>query len=194
MRSVTTTLVIGALALTAASCGDVVRDGRSPMFLVIDGMAGQAGGKDEEFGNPLLSDVDPVFNDLGEAILRIEPKDIVGTVGNPTEPSSNNSVTITRYHVTYTRADGRNTPGVDVPHAFDGAVTGTVVYGTPTTIVFNLVRHAAKLESPLVQLVSNLTVVSTIAEVTFYGRDLVGNEIAATGYIGVEFANFADSD
>ena len=36
------------------------------------------------------------------------------------------------------------------------------------------------------------TIITTIAEVTFYGQDLVGNDIQATGSIQVDFGNFAD--
>ncbi len=43
-----------------------------------------------------------------------------------------------------------------------------------------------------VQLVNNPTIITTIADVTFYGQDLVGNEIQATGSIQVDFGNFAD--
>ena len=42
-----------------------------------------------------------------------------------------NAITITQYHVEYVRSDGRNTPGVDVPYAFDSAV-GATVTGTAT--------------------------------------------------------------
>lgn len=193
MRSVKTVLAGVALAITSVSCGDVVRQGRSPMFLVIESLAGQRGGDDSaEFGNPLLSDVDPVFNDVGEVVFRLEPKDVISAATNA--PTSNNAVTMTRYRVTYSRTDGRNTQGVDVPHAFDGVLTGNIVYGTPAAFAFNMVRHTSKLEPPLAQLVNNLTVISTIAEVTFYGQDQVGNDISATGYLQVEFANFADPE
>ena len=47
----------------------------------------------------------------------------------------------------YIRADGRNTPGVDVPYGFDGALTATV--SGSTTVGFELVRHIAKEEAPL---------------------------------------------
>ena len=50
-------------------------------------------------------------------------------VTNPNGPTSNNAITVNRYRVTYRRSDGRNTPGVDVPYAFDGAVTFTVEPG-----------------------------------------------------------------
>jgi hypothetical protein len=64
------------------------------------------------------------------------------------------------------------------------------------TLGFELVRHVAKAESPLVQLANSAvrtTIITTIADVTFYGQDLVGNEIQATGSIQVDFGNFADS-
>jgi hypothetical protein len=56
-----------------------------------------------------------------------------------------------------------------------------------------MVRHVAKEESPLVQLIRNPQIISTIAHVTFYGRDAVGNEISVTGSIGIEFGNFGDA-
>jgi hypothetical protein len=194
MRDVKTLIVTAALAGACASCGDVVREGKSPMFLVIDRLQASQGGGASTFGNPLQSDVvtgTTVFNDLGQVVLRVVPKNI-GTAASPAAPSSNNEVTITRFHVQYTRADGHNTQGVDVPFAFDGAVTGTIIPASGTTLVFELVRHSAKLEAPLAGLTSNIIVLTTIADVTFYGRDRVGNEISVTGSIQVDFANFGD--
>ena len=52
--------------------------------------------------------------------------------------------------------------------------------------------RVAKQESPLVQLISSSTSITTIAEVTFYGRDQVGNDISVTGSIQVDFGNFGD--
>jgi hypothetical protein len=34
--------------------------------------------------------------------------------------------------------------------------------------------------------------ISTIADVTFYGRDQAGNDVSATGSIGIDFGNFGD--
>jgi len=42
-----------------------------------------------------------------------------------------------------------------VPYGFDGAATGTIQVGAPRELVFEIVRHVAKEESPLVQLVSS---------------------------------------
>jgi hypothetical protein len=207
MRNVQTLLVTTALAIASASCGDVARTGKAPMFLVIDLMQGQRGGGTGQLGNPLVSDVVTLkttpapcttttpcptyFNDTGSVTLRLVPKDI----GNPTvpaAPSTNNEVTITRFHVVYKRADGRNQPGVDVPWPFDGAATGTVQIGSQLTLAFELVRNSAKQEAPLAALIFAPQILTTIADVTFYGADRVGNEISVTGSIQIDFGNFGD--
>ena len=205
MRHFTKLFVFAALSVAAASCGDVSTTSRAPVYLVIESVSGIPGGA--TVGKPaatLLSDVqsldtkpDPcsasspcatVYNDNGEATFHLSEKDITSLSG----PTSNNQVTLNRYHVAYRRADGRNIPGVDVPYPFDGAVTVTVPPTSNATVGFELVRHAAKLESPLVQLINNRTFITTLAEVTFYGQDVVGNEIQAVGSIQVDFGNFAD--
>jgi hypothetical protein len=196
---------LAALVLATVSCGDVAREGRSPVFLVINNLAGAPGGGHgaNTFTGTLFSDVQvllttpapctvtspcpTVFADSGQVILSMAPKD------SAVAPTSNNQVTINRYHVAYTRADGRNTPGVDVPYAFDGAATATIAASGTATISFEMVRHVAKEEAPLVQLIKNPQVISTIANVTFYGRDVTGNDVSVTGSILIEFGNFGDS-
>jgi len=126
-----------------------------------------------------------VFSDSGQAVLRLVPKNI------GVAPTENNSVTISRYHISFRRADGRNTPGVDVPYGFDGALTVTV--SDTRTISFELIRHVTKEEPPLVQLIVNPSIIHTIAEVTFYGTDLVGNAVTVTGNMSIEFGNFGDT-
>jgi hypothetical protein len=202
MPAVQRLVTVAVLAAASVSCGDVVRQGRAPVFLVIDVLQGSPGNTTPgPFGNPLVSDVltnvtapapcsptspcPTIFNDLGQAVLRMVPKDVV----NVTAPSSNNAVTITRYRVTYRRTDGRNTQGVDVPYAFDGAVTGTVPPTGTLTLSFEVVRHVAKAEPPLAQLVSNPAIITTIAEITFYGQDQVGNDISVTGLLQIDFGN-----
>ena len=207
MRNLKRLLVLVALSSTATSCGDVVRTGRAPSYLVIDSLAGIRGAA--QVGTPastLTSDVitkvstpppcttekpcDTVFGDTGEAKMHIALKD-PGTAATPSAPTEVNAITIDRYRVDYVRADGRNIPGVDVPYGFDGAVTVTVS-GT-TTFNFQLVRVSAKEESPLVQLKNNsASFITVIARVTFFGHDQAGNEVTATGSIQVNFGNFAD--
>ena len=191
------------LALGAASCGDAVRQGRSPAYLVIDQLLAASGAEPDEFKNTLTSDVvtlvkvgdrlvPTIYEDSAEVQMHIALKDI-GTPGNPTEPSSNNLITVTRYRVKYVRADGRNTPGADVPYEFDGAATGTIGPAS-STISFILVRAQAKQEAPLQALtgMGGALMISTIAEVTFYGRDQTGNDVSVTGKISVNFADWGD--
>ena len=193
-----------ALAAAASACGDVIRDGRAPVVLVVDSLAGAPGGGAGAgaFSATLRSDVivnlispapctpvapcPTIFNDSGQVTMHLVPKDFL------IEPTSNNQVTLTRYHVAYRRADGRNTPGLDVPFGFDGAATGTVPPSGTFTLSFELVRHVAKQESPLAQLALSPNVINTIADVTFYGTDLVGNAVSATGSMSIEFGNFGD--
>ena len=90
-------------------------------------------------------------------------------------PSPVNAITITQYHVEYVRSDGRNVQGVDVPFAFDGAVTVTVA-GTRHRSPFTLVRLQAKQEAPLKALAfgGGANTITTVARVTFYGHDQTG--------------------
>jgi hypothetical protein len=209
MRIITRILMAAAAAVAATSCGDVVRSGRAPVFLVIDSLQASRGGPTTgTFSNTLISDVitnlttpapctpespcPTIFGDSGQVTLRLSPKDI-GPAGAPTTPSTNNEVTINRVHVQYRRTDGRNVQGVDVPYAFDGAATVTVPASSSATLGFVLVRTIAKQESPLVQLDSNGVIITTIADETLYGRDQVGNDISATGSIQIDFGNFGDT-
>lgn len=194
-------LLLTALVAVSASCGDVVRQGRSPVYLVIDQLSARQGQR-TEFGGTLTSDVltnvttpapctpespcPTIFNDIGQVTLHIDPKNLLSS------PTATNAVTIRRYRVTYVRADGRNVSGVDVPYAFDGAVTGTVSPGGQLVLSFEIVRHVAKEESPLVQLVTSPTVITTLAQVTFYGADQAGNEVSVVGNIQIDFGNFGD--
>jgi hypothetical protein len=192
------------LGLTAAltSCGEVVRQGTSSSYLIITSLQGAPGSSPDDFGNPVFSDVitmiddvATVFNDLGEVTFALGLKDAGGSA-SATAPTTNNFITVTRYRVTFIRADGRNVPGVDVPYPFDGAMTVTVGAGGEATAGFNLVRVQSKMEPPLSALRNTYvnTTFSTIAEVTFYGQDQTGRAVTVTGRINVEFGDFSDPD
>jgi hypothetical protein len=196
------------IAVSFAGCGDLVTQGRSPSQLVILSLAAAPGANPDDLGGNLLSDVitnvqqtvngaqvssPTIFNDVGSVNFGLVLKDPGSDPAAPAAPGPLNVVTITRYRVVYRRADGRNTPGVDVPFPLDSAVTVTVTAEGAST-GFEIVRSAAKLEAPLRALKDNPETISTIAEVTFYGQDQAGNDLSATGMIGINFANFADPD
>jgi hypothetical protein len=179
-------------------------------MLVIDAIQAAPGTDPTTMGGFLLSDVQTlveqtingqsirvatIFNDVGRATLRLVMKD-QGTGGLGVPPSDLNAVTLNRYHINYIRADGRNTPGVDVPYPVDGGVGVTICVCGPTEVGFEMVRHQAKLEQPLRSIAGfgGRLFISTIAEITFYGTDLAGNNVQATGNISVSFGDYADPD
>lgn len=197
-------LVIGAACLVAsASCGgELMRTGRSPIFLTIESMAATPGGGGQggaflqsdvqvlidQTVNGVTTKVPSVTNDNLTASIRANEKNPAGTA------TLINGVTLTRYHVAFRRTDGRNTPGVDVPYGFDGGLGTTITPGAIGQVSLELVRHQAKLEPPLKNLsgLGGQVLISTIAEVTFYGRDQNGNEVSVTGRIDVHFGDFPD--
>jgi hypothetical protein len=208
MRNVIRLAGLALVAAGATSCGDAVRQGSSPVYLVIDRLAATRGGSSNTTASStLLSDVitnattpppcsssspcPTVFDDSGTVVLRAPLKDIGGAT--PLVPTTNNEVTITRYTVEYVRTDGRNVPGVDVPYPIDGSITGTIPADNNTlTISFEIVRHTAKQEAPLADLRTSPNIIVTNARVTFYGKDRVGNDISVTGLIQINFGNFGD--
>ena len=204
----TAAVCVAAACTIAAGCGDVVRQGRALVQLVITALEAASGAEPGEFGGTLQSDVvtiversegdqqvrvPTVFNDNAEVRMALILKD-PGQPGAPSVPTTINQVTVTRYRVVYRRADGRNTPGVVVPFPFDSGLTFTVPTTGTVSAGFQIVRHTAKQEAPLAALVANPDVISTLAEVTFYGRDQAGNDVSATGTIGIDFGNFGDPE
>jgi len=194
------TLVVGLLAAVAAGvsgCSSTVREGRSPAYLIVQRLEAASGAEEDTFSDELSSDVltnNSVFEDLARVTFRLALKNI-GGVGSPTAPTSNNFITVNRYTVTFRRTDGRNTPGVDVPYGFEGSGTVTVT-ATDATMGFVLVRTQAKVESPLKELSRGGAVrtISTIADITFYGRDQVGNDVSVSASISVNFSDWGDPD
>ena len=187
-------VVILALSLAAgAGCGSTVSD--SPAFLMIDSLQGAPGSSPGLPGNTLQSDV--LFNgspyeDPGFVSFRLGMRD-PGAMTGAVIPGPLNYITVTHYRVVYTRSDGHNTPGVDVPYPIEGGMTLTAIGGV-TGGTFVLVRAQAKLEAPLRALIGlgGQVTISTIAQVTFYGSDQAGNAISTTGYITVTFADWGD--
>jgi hypothetical protein len=175
------------LAAIVTACGDLTRQGTASSYLIINSLQASSGSgtPSTTLQSDVLSDDGTIFSDSGVVELQLAMKDATSATG----PTTANFITINRYRVRFTRADGRNTPGVDVPFGFDGAVTATVS-GT-ATIPFELVRHVAKLEAPLAALARNLVIISTIAEITFYGNDQTGREVSVSGQMLVSFGNFA---
>lgn len=205
-------VIAGAAAVVllagSVSCGNLAETGRAPALVVVDLLEAASGADPANMSGFLLSDVQTlvdqnvggasvrvpvIFNDVARATMHLIPKD-VGNGQNAIAPTPwANLVTINRYHIDYVRADGRNTPGVDVPFPVDGGLTASIGQ-TPTIVPFEIVRHQQKLEQPLRSLASfgGRLFITTIAEITFYGADQAGNAVQAKATINVSFSDYAD--
>jgi len=206
--SVAARLVLaGALVAPLVNCTSTQRTGNSPAYLIIDAMSAAAGVTPDKQFSSLPSDVltlvkqqingkevlvPTIFQDPGHVNFRLALKD-PGTADSALSPSSNNFITVNRYHVKFIRADGHNVQGVDVPYEFDGTMSLTVNTGGGE-IGFTLVRAQAKAEAPLAALAGTNAsyTISTLAEVTFYGVDQAGHVVSVVGHIGVDFADWGD--
>ena len=181
---------------------------QSSSYVILDSLVAASGVTPTQFAGTLASDVvtivkstvdgkdvltPRVLEDTGRATMRLALVD-PGSADTPTVASTTNTISFTRYHVAYVRADGRNVPGVDVPYGFDGGLTVSVTPGNLSGASFVLVRSQAKDEPPLRALTGGggAGTISTIAQVTFYGADQAGRAVSVTGSIGVTFSDWGD--
>jgi hypothetical protein len=175
--------VLALAVLAAAACNPVENASTSSTQLIIESLTGlDLQGLDSNF---CKSDVlftnsqtgtSTVVADIGKAMLTSQPFDVKPVLGN----SIYQDIQLEKIAVSYTRADGHNAPGVDVPYAFEVGVT------------FTLVREAAKVERPLVTLRGTLELIEVTATIVFYGKDLSGRAVRATGYLPITFADYAN--
>jgi hypothetical protein len=193
-KSATILLILAVLPaiLMLSGCNPLEDDSKSSSFIIVESVFGtDASGKAASF---LQSDVvltnSIVVADVATAILRsslLDPAPILN-------PGQFNDIMLDRYIVSYSRIDGKNRQGVDIPYSFEGALTKLLKIGKSTSISFVVVREVAKLESPLIDLAQNRAegVIEATAKIEFYGHDLVENKVKATGYLTIFFANYAD--
>ncbi|MBN1938709.1 MAG: hypothetical protein JW843_03925 [Candidatus Aminicenantes bacterium] len=185
-----------AFALTACNALENVTDSMSRLIII--SMMGQ-----NQEGQPsdyIQSDVlfeDPstgatsIFADIATAVLTaqmLDPDPVNGI-------SSFADIQLEKYQVRYTRTDGRNTPGLDVPYPIEGDMTSLILVGAQTSVSFVIVRESAKMEPPLLDLLQDSTRaenLTAIATVDFFGHDLSGKAVKATGSISITFANYGN--
>ncbi len=189
-------IILSGLLLLLA-CNPVEDDTKSDSMLVVERITGtDVEGNEVDF---LQSDVVKINQDTGEsyvtadvakAALRATLLDPAPLLGN----SAYNDILVNRYVVTYTRSDGKNTPGVDVPYPIEGSMSTLVPVDQTTEISFVVVRETAKLEPPLRNLAVGRAdgVITATAKIDFYGEDLSKHKVKATGYLTIYFANYID--
>ncbi len=189
-------ILLLVIALAGVGCNKNEDTNQSAGLVTVQSIT--ANGPDGSESTTLASDVIGVntdgttyiIEDQGTAIVRNVPLD-----PDFLDPARWMDVVLTRYRVTYTRADGRNTPLKDVPLAFEAAMTVSVASAGSTQFPFLLVRAVAKTEPPLIQLAEGVydeKQILTTATVEFWGADLAGHPVYCRGTIAVHFANWAD--
>ncbi len=97
-------------------------------------------------------------------------------------------VVVTKYKVSFSRADGGPVPG-----AFEG---GTAIYapanGTEGTGRIAVVLGSHKNASPLSGLAGSGSITAT-ARIELIGEDRAGNNVSAVAYLTVSFGNWSDT-
>lgn len=190
-KALSITAIVSAILLLY-SCNPIEDDSRSPSMLIIESIQGYD--RDAKAASYLDSDVlkfnNTVTADVGSATVRAETLDPAPLMGT----SSFNDILVTRYTVSYSRTDGKNVPGVDVPYPFEGSLSALVKVGSTTAFSFIVVRAVAKLEQPLIKLADSRAegVLQVTAKIEFYGQDMTNNKVKATGYLTIYFANYVD--
>ena len=189
--------VVLFLAAAFFSCNPLENETRSGSLLVVDSLKGM----DMEDNEVNFVQSDVIFEDPDTGSTTIHADVAVATLSalplNPspvTGTSQYMDIKITRYIVTYSRSDGNNAQGVDVPYSFEGHLSETIPVGTTKDISFVIVREVAKMEPPLIGLHEGRDkgVLEIKAKVEFFGHDLAERKVKATGYISIFFANYAN--
>lgn len=199
--------LVPVVALTLAACVPEWADrGEAPVLLRITKIIATSGGTegDSGTGDVLNSDVCcPIVNDNATINVETAVKNpFVGT--GPAIEGIANDVMLETYEVRYFRTDGRNQEGVDVPYRITGPIATMVKVGEPATAVIVVVRHQAKSEPPLRNLVLPVAnantlqlpgagVLTVVAEITVRGHTTAGKGVEASGQIQINFADYGGS-
>jgi hypothetical protein len=191
MRNALKIATIIPLILLIVSCDNRVGNSeKSHTLLIISKITGTtATGDEADFTqSDVYNNVDNTYvADTAKAVL-------TATLTEPQPPAGGSSyqqnIMLSRYTVSFTLPDGSGVPGVDVPLPFEGSLSTIIEVDSSTDVSFVIVTEAAKLAAPLFALQATTNVIQARATVTFYGKDLAGNDVQATGDISVFFADY----
>jgi hypothetical protein len=186
-----------AVIALAVACNQVENKSQSASLLTVQSILGH----DRFGGESTFLESDVIIQDAATGgsswsadsatarltVSTLDPNPLLGV-------SQYNDVQVTRYVVTYSRVDGKNQPGVDVPYSFEGSLSRLIRVGSTENVDFIIVRDVAKQEAPLMNLKGSFMgeVLNITARVDFYGHDLANKTVTATGYLPIYFANFVD--
>jgi hypothetical protein len=201
MKSLKIAGVLGVLTMMVGCVPDWARENQTGIIMEIAGIGFASGAN-----GALRSDVVPDINDDAIVTVNVYRKNPTVTATSALE-----HVRLESYAVRYFRSDGHSVEGVDVPHRITGALN-SIRFHTPTETgeiqldaLITIVRQQAKHEAPLANLVGHFIpaegtnvpivpgqfLITTIAEVTVYARQVTtGEPLSATGTVEVSFADF----
>ena len=185
--------VVLAAAFLLLSCNALVNKTESASLLVVENLMGTS--LEGDTVNYLQSDVliqssgaETITADSALATFQV-------TLLDPNAGAASsiyNDVQLNRYVVTFNQPNGNNIEGRDVPYSFEGSMSSLIRVGTAAEVAFIIVREVAKWEPPLINLRDGTNVLQVTAKVDFYGKDLAGKSVKATGYLTIFFANYAN--
>jgi len=164
-------------------------DQESSAILIIAKITGHTdAGSDADF---LESDVyedttATVVSDIVIATLEAKLKE-PETLGPGTSYQS--SILVDEYEIVYTAVDPSSS---SVPETFRGRLSTIIPIDSSANISFVIVRNFAKQDPPLSTLIVSGGTLQVVATITFYGEDLAGKEVQATGYLSIYFANYPE--
>ena len=159
-------------------CSKLENSTTSASKLIVESVTGKDLEGNED-STTIFSDViteGSIINDNAVATLTVVLLDPFASAGIATYYQS---ILVDQVDIKYSRVDGLNTPGVDVPYGFSQKVNMVVGVEEKVSLPFVLIQHNAKLESPLVELINigQEKILKLEAEVTFHGKDLGGHRV-----------------
>lgn len=201
-KSLSLVLILGIIGVFVfvigftGGCNKFENKSNSSLRLVVASITGTdlegSDGSTTVFSDVLTS-TGGIFNDNATAILYAQLMDITQDTSTIYQ-----EVIVDQIDVSYSRTDGLNVEGKDVPYSFSQKVNEIITSGGTLDLAFVIVQHNAKSESPLVELAFPLNqehVLKMETTITFHSRDTGGHRLASvTGTISIWFANFADEN
>ena len=188
-------LVIVSAVFLLFSCNPIENDSRSDSVLLVVRITGTD--IEDNEADFLQSDVIVTDPETGGGTVAADAATVTFTA-QPLDPepwlgtSQYFDLFVTHYVVSYSRSDGKSQEGIDIPYSFDGSLSARVQVDTQTDVNFVIVRAVSKLEPPLVNLATGRGEgeLKVTARIDFYGHDTMGNNVKATGYLSIFFANY----
>ena len=194
--SMRSALLVMGLAAAIGCTPDYGEESEAPVLIRVSNIVAEGGGGSggaSGIGSVLNSDVavdGSIFND--NATLTVE--NIAKNQNPNTVFGRLNDVILERYEVRYSRSDGRDQEGVDVPFRIVGPLSIMVPLAGDAQVPITIVRHQAKAEPPLRNLIDGggAQVLTTVARITIHGRTVAGRALMTQAALQVTFADFAD--